>query len=109
IGRMLAARLGNGDEAQDVMQDLYVRLLRVESPADIANPVAYVFTIALNLARDRRRERSRARVRDAQWIGTRHQLAGREPIHDQPSAETAYGASQRLAAVKRALEELSPQ
>jgi RNA polymerase sigma factor (sigma-70 family) len=109
IGRFLLARLGGADEAEDVLQDLYLHLRRVEPSDDLRDPAAYVFRMALNLARDRRRAQSRAGVRDARWIETRYEMAGCEPILDQPSAEAVYGARQRLAAVERALDELSPR
>lgn len=109
IGRFLSARLGSRDEAEDVLQDLFLRLGRVEAAGDLRDPAAYIFRMALNLARDRRRERGRASARDAQWVNTNYQMAGNEPVLDQPSAETAYNARQRIAAVQRALESLSPQ
>ena len=109
IGRFLAARLGDAGEAEDVLQELYLRLRDVDSSGDLRDPAAYVFRMALNLARDRRRAHGRARARDAHWVKARYDLAGHEPIGDQPSAEATYGARQRLAAVERALEELSPQ
>ncbi len=109
IGRFLAARLGSRDEADDVLQDLFLRLGRIEATAELRDPAAYLFRMALNLARDRRRERGRARARDAHWIDANYQMAGAEPVLDQPSAEAAYGARQRVAAVEQALEELSPQ
>lgn len=109
IGRFLTARLGNADETEDVLQDLFLRVNRMGSTPDVRDPAAYLFTMALNLARDRRRERSRANARDTGWAGARYQMAGEEPIFDQPSAEAAYAARQRLEAVTAALDELSPQ
>lgn len=109
IGRFLTARLGHADEAEDVLQDLFLRVNRMEASPDVRDPAAYLFTMALNLARDRRRERSRASARDTGWAGARYEMAGAEPILDQPSVEVAYAARQRLEAVTAVLDELSPQ
>jgi RNA polymerase sigma-70 factor (ECF subfamily) len=108
VGRFLTARLGNRDEAEDILQDLYVRLAQAAPPADVQNPVAYVFRSALNLARDRRRERQRTNARDVAWVDTQTVRAGSTAVADLPSAEAAYGAKQRIAAVRAALDELSP-
>ena len=48
------ARRGASDEAEDMVQETYLRLLRAhQCQGDaIANPEAYLFTVALNLARE---------------------------------------------------------
>jgi RNA polymerase sigma factor (sigma-70 family) len=109
IGRFLAARLGNRDEAEDILQELFVKVAQLEPPESVQNPAAYIFRMAMNLARDHRRERQRAHIREADWVDTQTTLAGSTAIADTPSAEAAYGAKQRLAAIRVALDELSPQ
>ena len=109
IERFLISRLGSKDEAEDVLQELFLKLDRTELSQEVQNPGAYLFRMALNLARDRRRERSRARTRDNDWVGIRYVMAGTEPVADIPSAEAGYQAKQRVAAIHTAIEELSPQ
>ena len=109
IERFLASRLGNTDEAEDVLQDLFLKLNRTDPAQEVQNPTAYLFRMALNLARDHRRERSRARTRDSDWVDARYMMAGTEPVADIPSAEAGYHAKQRLAAIRAAIDELSPQ
>jgi len=49
--RYLRARLGDADHAEDLAQEAFVRLLE----HDPANPAAWLFTVATNLARDETR------------------------------------------------------
>lgn len=55
--RFLLARLGHRQEAKDVAQEAYVRLLALERPNTIGFLRAYLFKIAANLAVDRIRSR----------------------------------------------------
>src|ERR1051326_2641221 len=79
IARFLTARLGNAEDAQDVAQELFLRLERVPDPRELADPAAYVFRMGLNLANDHRRSRRRAIARDAAWASARHGEMGGEP------------------------------
>jgi RNA polymerase sigma-70 factor (ECF subfamily) len=109
IRRFLAARVGMAQEADDLLQELFLKISRFEPTEEVKNPASYLFRTAMNLAHDRRRERQRAASRDAKWTDSRHTILGTEAVDDAPSAEAAYGARQRLAAVYKALDELSPQ
>jgi RNA polymerase sigma factor (sigma-70 family) len=109
IARFLSARLGSKDDAEDVLQELYLKLNRIDSSQEVHDPAAYLFRMALNLAHDFRRERSRARVRDNAWVGARYLMAGSELVANIPSAESGYHAKQRLAAIREVIDELSPQ
>jgi RNA polymerase sigma-70 factor (ECF subfamily) len=53
----LQSKLGSPQEANDVAQETYERLLNNEQTAVINNPKAFVFRIASNLAIDRIRQR----------------------------------------------------
>jgi RNA polymerase sigma-70 factor (ECF subfamily) len=107
--RFLVARLGDRQEAEDLVQELFLKLEGVQTPPDLRDPVSYLFRMALNLARDKRRERQRAKAREGDWADTRTLTSGDELIADAPTAESAYAAKQRIAAIRGALEELSPQ
>ena len=105
--RLLKARLGNPEDAEDVLQELCVRLEHLPD-GEIANPTAYIFQMALNLARDHQRQRHRGRLRDGHWYEATQTIMGAEPVETQPSAEEAYAARQKLDRVVAALDELSP-
>jgi RNA polymerase sigma factor (sigma-70 family) len=109
IRRFLVARVGSSHEADDLLQELFLKLSRFEPAEEVRDPVSYLFRTALNLARDSRRERQRAGSRDAVWADSRHTMFGSETIDDSPSAEDAVTAKQRVAAVHKAMNELSIQ
>jgi DNA-directed RNA polymerase specialized sigma24 family protein len=56
--RLLTARLRDREVAEDVLQDLWVRLESAAS-GPVADPAAYLFRMANNLAFDRRRSEAR--------------------------------------------------
>jgi RNA polymerase sigma factor (sigma-70 family) len=58
--RFAAAKLGSEQEARDVAQEAYVRLLQLDRPETISYLRAFLFKITSNLAMDRLRARRRA-------------------------------------------------
>ncbi len=86
IRRLLTARLGNEADAEDLMQDLWIKLADVAS-GPIANPRAYLHRIALNLANDLVRSRMRQRGRESAWSDLMVAEAGTEAVDPAPSAE----------------------
>jgi RNA polymerase sigma-70 factor (ECF subfamily) len=109
LARFLAARVGNKEEAEDLLQELFLKIGRTPPVSDLRDPPAYLFRMAMNLARDHRREQHRARAREADWVDTRNVVLGSQAVDDTPSAEAAHGAKQRVAAIRKTLEQLSPQ
>lgn len=99
--RFLAAR-GAGDEAEDVLHDLWQRVAAA-SHQPIADPVSYLFRAAENVMRDRRRsDVSRAR-RQHDW----HE-AGTSP-DELPQGDRVLIARERLRQVETALAALGPR
>lgn len=99
--RFLTAR-GAGDEAEDVLQDLWQRV--ASAPTEpIADAVSYLFRAAENLMRDRRRSSvSRAR-RQQDW----HEVSVSEA--EAPKGERTLIAREQLRAVEEALEAIGPR
>lgn len=58
LARYVARLTGDGDEADDVVQKVYLRFLE-RPPATDSNLRAWMFTVATNLVRDRARDRHR--------------------------------------------------
>ncbi|WP_425231067.1 RNA polymerase sigma factor [Sphingomonas sp.] len=65
--RLLAARLGSREEAEDAYQDLWLKL---DGLADqpIAQPAAFLYRTAANAATDRRIAAARRTARDTGWL-----------------------------------------
>ncbi|MEO1247605.1 MAG: RNA polymerase sigma factor [Pseudomonadota bacterium] len=72
-------RVNSLADADDLVQDVFARLSRLEDPAEVNNAAAYVFSIAANLLRDRAR-RAGARLADSHepYDEAEHGGAGRE-------------------------------
>ena len=70
--RYLTSRLSDASDAQDVAQDVYLRLVSMPEPEAVENPAAYVFRIAANLANDfHRKKRRYADVVDLETLSER--------------------------------------
>lgn len=96
IVRFLYRHLGDQDQAEDLAQEAFVRLL-TERPR---KPRAWLFTVALNLARDAARGETR-RSRHLQLLAAGHG----EGL--TPSPEEELVGRERKAAVRRTLGRLS--
>lgn len=69
--RFLTARTGDLAEAEDVVQDVWLRI-GTASPGPIGNGKSYLFRIAHNLVLDRVRQRKRRVAREQSWSDTEH-------------------------------------
>ena len=97
--RLLVARLGSREEAEDVAQEMWIKLERLpDTPLD--HVAAYLFRMAANLATDRRIAATRSQARDSAWLDA-------QPGTDElPTIERAIIARQRLARLERAVADM---
>ena len=100
--RFLRAR-GAGEDADDIMQELWLKVDRMEAAGPIADPRAYLFRMADNLMHDRVRANVRRSNRELAWGETGYDAGGQD---EAPSVERALAARQRLRQVERALATL---
>jgi len=98
--RLLKARLGNAEEAEDVLQELWLRLSTMNS-APIAQPGGYIFRMANNIATDRHRSRLASARRESEWIETYGQSD-----EVAPSVHAGMIASERLREIDAAIAAL---
>ncbi len=99
--RFLAAR-GAGDAAEDVLHDLWQRLVATP-PAPVADPVAYLFRAAENVLRDRRRSSISRERRQQDWHD-----ASNGP-HEEATGERRLIARERLREAERVLAAQGPR
>lgn len=102
LTRFLTARLGNAADAEDVVQDLWLKLAALPS-GPIANPRAYLHKMALNMANDLVRSRMRQRGREAAWSDIMVAETDMVAIDPAPSPERAMGDKLQLEAIMRAI------
>lgn len=101
--RFLRARSGSQDVAEDLLQELWLRLDTL-AVRPIAQPAAYLFQTANNLVVDAHRAEERRRRRDAVWSELRADAT--RDADDTPSAERVLLARERLRLVEARLAAL---
>lgn len=95
--RLLQARLGSREDAEDALQDLWLKLNGLAA-RPIADPAAFLYRMAANQATDRRIAGQRREARDDAWHGV-------QPADDDhPDAERVLLARDRLARVEAVIE-----
>ncbi|MGE3976677.1 MAG: RNA polymerase sigma factor [Nitrospira sp.] len=102
--RHLTRKVGCHATAEDLVQDLYLKIAGTNLWFNGASPRGFIFTAATNLARDLwRRERRASRAEDVEL------LVAANITSEAPSAERVVAAKQQLRKMALALAELSPK
>lgn len=109
LARFLRARCTDPADAEDLLQDLWVRIGTV-APGPIGNARAYLFRIANNLVLDSLRTRQRAMARDRGWLGA--DGVGDAPAElrpdPSPDAVAVLVHKQELRLLNQAIDALPP-
>jgi RNA polymerase sigma-70 factor (ECF subfamily) len=101
--KFLRRRLSVAEDAEDVAQEAYIRLMRYEGSSEINSPSAMLFRIAVNVANDH----GRAAVARQNKLHVK--LDDVELPSELPSAEREALASQTLDLLLEAIEQLPPK
>lgn len=96
-----ARRVNRPADAEDLVQDVFLRLTRLPPSTEIRNAEAFIFHTAVNLLRDRAR-----RIKTRREVGELAELPF-EPLDEEPGAERVLEAKVELRAVLAALNALS--
>lgn len=98
----LVKKLGNNEDAEDVLQEVFVRLLNYTQLNSIKSAKGFLFVTARNLVRDRYRQKI---TRSA----TKHCSVDQVVLVSKDSgAEMALCSKQRWETIKKAISELQP-
>ena len=96
--RFVSARLHSQQEAKEIAQEAYVRLLNLDEPNTVSYLRAYLFRIAANLVSDRLKQRERrSRLRDLVFF---------EQETSSPPPESILDAYDELKIIQTAILEL---
>ena len=105
--RYFRARLRSEEAAQDLVQDLYLKI--ATPPAEeILNPGAYLYRLANNLMLDRLKQQKRSVSRDGAWRGLNTTMVGSEDVTEQAPADEVLAARQRLKLILDVVNGLPP-
>lgn len=107
--RFLAARAGSMAAAEDLAQELYLRLVARDDDAQVSNAGALLYRMAINLMLDRARGEARSAARDGAWRQLARSDVGGIDISDDPPADEAAASAQRLRQLVAAVGDLAPQ
>jgi RNA polymerase sigma factor (sigma-70 family) len=106
--RFFSVRTRSAERAEDLVQDLFIKLQAMDAPDDLQNPEAFLYRMGANLMLDRVKQERRETVRDSRWsletIGS-----AADPIAPEPEAEAALDSRRRLQKLMAAVERLPPQ
>ena len=99
----LRQRLRQTEDAADVAQETYIRMMQYEGSREVQSPSSLLFRIAINVARDLARAEQVRHVRD------QCQLDGLELDSGVASPEREVAAAQDLDELHAAIEALPPK
>ncbi len=97
---------GDAAQAEDIAQDLYLKVAATQTEMEVTDPVAFLFRMAHNVHLNQLRSLSNRRNRDTAWHIVSQEQIGGESIDDSPSAEDRTNGRQQMVLLTRALEEL---
>lgn len=103
LARYLASRGAAADEGEDILQDVYLKLLG-EEVGPVAQPRAYLYKMANNQFLAHRRGATRRTRREEDWVSAHS--GGLGEADERPSAESEIIARQQLAILQRVLDDL---
>jgi RNA polymerase sigma-70 factor (ECF subfamily) len=105
--RFLVARTGNQSEAEDLIQELWLRASQHHA-GPVGNGRAYLYRMAQNLIVDRLRERQRRMARERRWSDQETDFSGTgiEPVDKRRTAEEEMLSREEVATLVSALANL---
>jgi RNA polymerase sigma factor (sigma-70 family) len=106
--RFFTVRTGSSADAEDIVQEIFLRLGRVES-GTVENAGAYLYKLGSNILLDRIRTRRRSEAREGAFVDVHSTSTPDGPASDDPSPEAAWAANKRLARVMAVVEAFPPQ
>jgi RNA polymerase sigma factor (sigma-70 family) len=103
--RFLLTRVSSEDEARDIAQEAYVRMLQLHTQGATSFLSGYLFKTAANIAIDRVRHRSFQRRSDGELIRSELERGAPETV----PPDTILLAREQLKLVERFIQELPPK
>jgi RNA polymerase sigma-70 factor (ECF subfamily) len=102
LRRFLVSRVRNSSDVPDIVQEVFLRLLRVSDHEAIRSPEAYLFTVARHVAQQHLLRQSATPSVELQQMFTELAEAPSDPALE-------VSAQQSLEELERALQGLSPK
>lgn len=104
--RHFTVRARDAGVAEDVVQELYLRVAAHDPTTAVDNPTAFLFTAATNIWLNRMRGEGRDRARSGQWVAAHRQSVCGEDIDLDADAESVVSARQQADLIRSGVEAL---
>jgi RNA polymerase sigma factor (sigma-70 family) len=105
----LAARTRCMATAEDLIQDLYIKVAALDAGTEVRAPVALLYRMAANLMVDHVRSSQRSSRRNGQWRMDTHATVGGEDVAGETPADEAVIARERVRQLADAVAALPPK
>lgn len=109
LKRFLVAQFRDETTAEDILQDMYLKLERSELTTPIQHQATFLYRMAHNLALDTIKKSKRASVREKDWQDTHIHEIGGDAVHDAPDPTARIDGKKRLQKLKAIIAEMPPQ
>ena len=113
LKRLILARGIDPDSAEDLLQEVYLKLNSSKQRAEINHPSAYIFKITNNLATDYFIKNNSRKKREKKWFNTQHDKITVNYIDtylaNTPDISQAFESKQKLEKLLEILNELPPK
>ena len=109
--RIFASRTGSRDTAEDLVQDIAVRLIALTTAElqRIEQPIAFLYQIGRNLWLDRLRGETRAARREKAWQETSTDRLHGESVSATPDPEAELAVRQKAKRLEAQLAAMPPK
>ena len=104
--RFLRSKLPNPADAEEVLQDSYLRLCQADQTSDIRNLRGFLYRIAMNTVIDRYRSQKKGRLTSLDDLPFDVPL---QIESDEPSPEQYAIGAEQLAVLQKAIDDLPPR
>ncbi len=104
--RYVLAACRDAGTAEDIVQDVYVKLSAMTEEPAVDNPSGYLFRMANNLYLNRLRALKSERTRDHAWQASSSEMIGADAVNDEPSPEARITGRQQMVRLKAAVDAL---
>lgn len=106
LQQYFARRVGDA-EAEDLVQEIYVRVAGLSEAAEIHSPAGYLYRLGNNIMLDRLRQNKSRAARDHAWRDSTHVITPTgEDVSDTVAADDALIARDQIRRMEAALAEL---
>ncbi|HEY8614608.1 RNA polymerase sigma factor [Phenylobacterium sp.] len=105
----LASRTRSMAAAEDLVQDLYVKLATAELKSEVRSPAALLYKMAANLLTDQARSVQRSARRDGEWRRETVVSIGGDDVVREPAADEVLLSRERMRLLAEAVQALPPQ